>query len=71
MKTRLQLLVLLWLLAMAPAMWGQEAADRQQHGQDIVVRAGERAGDVLCYYCSIRVGGTVDGDAVGGPVGRR
>lgn len=70
MKTRLQLLVLLCLLVIAPAMRGQEADDRQQYGRDIIVRVGETAGDLLCYYCSIQVRGTVNGDAVGGPVGR-
>lgn len=64
MKTRLQLLVLLCLLVIAPAMRGQEADGRQQYGRDIVVQAGETAGDLLCYYCSIQVRGTVNGDAI-------
>ena len=64
MKTRLQLLVLLCLLVIAPGIRGQEAADRQQYGRDIVVQAGETAGDLLCYYCSIQVRGIVNGDAI-------
>jgi hypothetical protein len=57
MKTRLQLLVLLCWLVIAPGIRGQEAADRQQYGRDIVVQAGKTAGDLLCYYCSIEGGG--------------
>jgi hypothetical protein len=64
MKTRLQLLVLLCLLVIAPGIRGQEETDREQCGRDIFVPAGETAGDVLCFYCSIHVRGTVSGDAI-------
>ena len=66
MKTRLQLLVLLCLLVIAPGIRGQEETDREQYGRDIVVPAGETAGDLLCYYCSIQG----DGASAGSPAGR-
>jgi hypothetical protein len=46
------------------AAWAQEPAERQQYVRDIVIQSGETTGDVICFYCSIHILGTVKGDAV-------
>ena len=42
----------------------EQSADRVQIGRDVVVQSGERAGDVVCVACSIRVRGQASGDVV-------
>jgi len=42
----------------------ERATDRVQIGRPIVVQAGEKAGDVVCVACSIRVRGQAAGDVV-------
>lgn len=42
----------------------EQSADRVQIGRDIVVPSGEKAGDVVCVACSIRVRGQATGDVV-------
>jgi len=42
----------------------QQAPDRVQIGRDIVIPAGERAGDVVCVACSIRIHGQAAGSVV-------
>ncbi len=46
------------------------AEDRTQFGKDIVIELGQKAQDAVCYFCSIRVRGTIAGDAltVGGSI---
>src|ERR1700744_1350675 len=39
-------------------------ADRVSFMHDIVIDAGEDADDAVCFLCSIRVNGKVNGDAV-------
>lgn len=41
-----------------------QQGDRVQFGHDIVVQPGDRAGDLVCIACSIRVRGQAAGDAV-------
>ena len=50
-------------LCSAFAVAGQ-ANDRVQIGRSIVVQPGEKAGDVVCVACSIRVRGEIAGDVV-------
>jgi len=52
------------LFSLPSAAWAQEADARQQYVQDIVIQSGETTGDLICYFCSIRVRGTVKGDAI-------
>jgi hypothetical protein len=42
----------------------EQSSDRVQIGRDIVVQSGEKAGDVVCVACSIRVRGQTTGDVV-------
>ncbi|HYA24417.1 MAG TPA: hypothetical protein VEF05_09670 [Terriglobales bacterium] len=42
----------------------EHSADRVQIGRDVVVPSGEKAGDVVCVACSIRVRGQASGDVV-------
>ena len=51
-------------ILLIPPAWGQGGQDRVSFGQDIVVEQGESVGDAVCIGCSIRVEGTVTGDAV-------
>lgn len=48
----------------------KQSAERVQIGHDIIVQAGEKTGDLVCVFCSIRVRGQTAGDvvAVGGNV---
>ena len=52
------------LFSLPSAVWAQEADERQQYARDIVIQSGEMTGDLICYFCSIRVRGTVKGDAI-------
>jgi hypothetical protein len=52
------------LVSLPSAAWAQEAAERQQYVRDIVIQSGETTGNLICYFCSIRVRGTVNGDAI-------
>lgn len=45
------------------AAWGASDQDRTQVGHAIVVGADEKVSEVVCFGCSIRVRGHVDGDA--------
>jgi hypothetical protein len=56
-------LVAVGLFSLPSAARAQEADERQQYVQDIVIESGETTGDLICYFCSIRVRGTVKGDA--------
>jgi cytoskeletal protein CcmA (bactofilin family) len=42
----------------------QQSSDRVQFGRSIVVQPDEKAGDVVCVACSIRVRGRTAGDVV-------
>jgi len=42
----------------------EQSGDRVQIGNDIIVQAGENAGDVVCVLCSIRMRGQARGDVV-------
>ncbi len=44
--------------------------DLEQFARGVVVEAGQTAGDVVCFFCSVRVRGAVDGDvvAIGGGI---
>jgi hypothetical protein len=52
------------LFSLPSVAWAQEADERQQYVRDIVIQSGETTGDLICYFCSIRVRGTVKGDAI-------
>jgi hypothetical protein len=57
-------LVAVGLFSLPSVARAQEADERQQYVRDIVVHSGETTGDLICYFCSIRVRGTVKGDAI-------
>lgn len=57
-------LIAVGLFSLPSAAGAQEAAERQQYVRDIVIQSGETTGDLTCYFCSIRVHGTVKGDAI-------
>ena len=61
--------VLLFVLAIPPALHAGGNGDRVQIGRSIVVEENEEAGDVVCIGCSIHMMGTC-GDivAVGGSI---
>ena len=48
----------------SPLAAAAQSADQVQVGRDIVVQSGEKAGDVVCIACSIRVRGQTAGDVV-------
>jgi hypothetical protein len=51
------------LLCIVPlSAYAKSDTDRTQFGRDIRIEAGQRAGDVTCFNCSIHVLGQVSGD---------
>ena len=54
----------LLLLSLFPVRAHAEGRDRVQFVNDIVIREGEEAHDVVCILCSIEVDGTVHNDIV-------
>ena len=49
-------------VALAPAL--AQNPDRVQIGRDLTIGVGEKAGDVVCVGCSIRIHGQASGSAV-------
>ena len=60
---RLVALLALLLFTLIPSR-ARGADDRIQFVRDIVIGEGQTYGDALCFFCSIRVRGTLEGDAV-------
>jgi len=58
------LVLVLAMLSPLVAAEGSRGADRTQIGRDLVVQAGEKAGDVVCVGCSITLRGEASGDVV-------
>ena len=53
------------MVALFPTLASAEqSSDRVQIGRDMVVQSGEKAGDVVCVFCSVRVHGQTSGDVV-------
>jgi hypothetical protein len=63
MKFLTQLTFLLVLLLTPLAVYG-ERRESVQFGRDIVVESGDTIEDAVCFGCSIRVHGALNGDAV-------
>lgn len=63
MKSSLLPLIAL-LLAALPAFAQKDVGDRVRVLRSIVIDAGESAGDVICFGCSVRVRGQVQTDVV-------
>jgi len=57
-------IVIVMVALFSSVAYAQKSADRVQIGRDIIVQAGEKAGDVVCVACSIRVRGQTSGDVV-------
>jgi len=55
-------LLLLPLLALP--LGARAEKERTQFGRDIVVEAGETAGDCICFFCSVHARGSVKGDVI-------
>jgi hypothetical protein len=64
MKLISRLLTVIVLTLFPLMLRAQSAADRTSFGKDMVINAGENVDDAICYFCSIRVYGTLSGDAV-------
>ena len=58
------LLVLLASSGSAFAKGHSEGNDRVSFGSDITISEGESAGDIVCFFCSVKVHGDVGGDTV-------
>ena len=48
--------------ALVGSAFAEGSHDRTQFGHDIVIEQGEKATDVTCFSCSVRVRGRVSGD---------
>jgi cytoskeletal protein CcmA (bactofilin family) len=60
---RISLAALTLTLALPPAAIAQQAnQDRVEFGRNITIDAGQSAGDISCFNCSVYVRGTVNGD---------
>jgi carbonic anhydrase/acetyltransferase-like protein (isoleucine patch superfamily) len=57
-------MVIAMMAMLSASASAEQSADRVQIGRDIVVQSGEKAGDVVCVACSIRVHGQTTGDVV-------
>ncbi|HEX7159342.1 MAG TPA: hypothetical protein VF214_10025 [Edaphobacter sp.] len=58
------LLVLLASTVPAFAKGGSKDNDRVSFGSNITIAEGENAGDVVCFFCSVKVQGDIAGDTV-------
>jgi len=65
-------LYVLCTAALVGSAFGEGSHDRTQFGHEIIVGPGEKATDVTCFSCSVRVRGRVTGDLTtfGGVRGR-
>jgi len=55
-------LYVLCTAALVGSAFGEGSHDRTQFGHEIIVGPGEKATDVTCFSCSVRVRGRVTGD---------
>jgi hypothetical protein len=58
------ILVIAMVALFSSSALAERNGDKVQIGRDIVVQSGEKAGDVVCVACSIRVRGQTAGDVV-------
>jgi len=64
MKFVARLVIFLALFSVPARLGGQERSEPVRFFHDIVIESGERAGDAVCFGCSIYVRGSLNGDAV-------
>ncbi len=64
MKLGIWLSVAILLLLLPARDAAREANDHTVFAREVVIESGQKANDAVCYFCMIRVRGTLTGDAV-------